>query len=88
MDNEYHTMKDVDWRWSSQPIRVIGLDPLILLVIPLLLGTGFSMLASIVSAIFVALLVYIAVRTKHGSFITWLSEMRTRFIQRNKWEVQ
>lgn len=87
MDSEYHTMTDVDWRWSSQGIKVFGLDPLVLLVFPVLLFSGLGTFTMVCCAIWVAFLVYIAVRTKHGSVVGFLAECKTRYIQRNKWEV-
>ncbi|UTS82797.1 hypothetical protein [Phaeobacter piscinae] len=87
MNNEYHTMSDVDWRWSSQRVKVFGLDPTVLLVFPVLILSGISTLSMVLCAMWVAFLVYIAVRTKHGSVVGFLAESRTRYFQRNKWEV-
>lgn len=87
MDNEYHTMTDVDWRWSSRRIKVFGLDPTVILIFPVLILSGISTLSVVACAIWIIFLIYIAVRTNHGSVIGFLAECRTRYIQRNKWEV-
>jgi hypothetical protein len=88
MDYDYITHDNVDWRWSSVPIRVFGVDPLVLLIIPLLLATGFALWSSLLAITFAVLLVYIALTTKHGSLGYWLAFQKTRFLQGRKWEVE
>lgn len=87
MDQGYHTMSDVDWRWSSQRVKVFGLDPLILLIFPVMIISGLSTLSLVICGLWVAFLVYIAVRTRHGSIAGFLADSRTRYVQGNRWEV-
>lgn len=85
--SDYSKNSKVDWRWTSTSVRVFGLDPLILVYVPVLFITGFDWLAIIGFLALVALASYVALSTKHGSIFKWIATLRTKYIQRAEWKL-
>lgn len=87
MSDDYSKNSNVDWRWTSLPVRVFGLDPLVIVYLPILFITGFDWLAIIGFVGLIALAAYVAMTTKHGSIWKWLMTLRTKYMQGAEWKL-
>lgn len=88
MDNRYH---DIEWRFSGLRPNVFGLDPLVVLVVPLAfagLRWQFPMLWFYLLAAFTALTVYVAFVTPYRRIADYLRALSTKYIQRGRWSVE
>jgi len=85
--SDYKKNSRVDWRWTAAPIRVFGIDPLVLLFVPFLFIFGFDWLAIITFLALIGLAVYVAFTTKHGSILKFFATLKTKHIQGAQWKL-
>lgn len=78
---------DVEWRWTSVPVSVVGLHASVLLGFPLVFAALLSKWAFLVWVLYIALVAILHV--KHGLSPFDYAKMRfTRLVTGNRWSVR
>ena len=82
---------DIEWRFSGLRPSVFGLDPMVIVVVPLAfagLRFGFPTIWFVILGLFVVLALYVAMATGYSRVVDYLYAQRTKYVQRGRWPVE
>lgn len=82
---------NIEWRFSGLRPSFFGMDPLVVLVVPLTfagLRFGWPMIWFILLGLFVVLCLWVGFGTGYSRVVDYLYAQKTKYIQRGRWPVE